>query len=417
MYKLIGELHIPGDKSISHRSVMFSSLAKGSSIVRGFLPGADCLSTIACFRALGISIEQEDDCLKIHGKGLHGLRQSRELLDCGNSGTTFRLLSGILSAQNFDSRISGDASIRKRPMNRIIEPLRLMGADIESAGGYAPLHIKGSPLKAISYVSPVASAQVKSCILLAALYAEGCTSVEEPVLSRNHTELMLRQFGADIESRGNLVRLRPVDNLYACEIEVPGDISSAAFFIAAASICEGSDLILRGVGINPSRDGILRIAEKMGANIEILSLRGEHEKSADLRIRHAKLRGCVIEGDIIPSLIDELPVIAAMASIAEGETCIRDAAELKVKESNRIRVMTEELTKLGVKVRETEDGMIIQGDTSIGSALIESHGDHRIAMTFAVLGLRSTGEIRVTHPECAAISYPQFYKDLASVCR
>lgn len=420
MTKLLGELRVPGDKSISHRSIMFASLAKGKTYVSGFLEVADCLSTISCFQKMGIEIERLKSDVIIYGKGLRGLKASSSILDCGNSGTTTRLISGILAAQNFDSTLTGDASIRKRPMNRIIKPLSMMGAKIESSeGGFAPLHIKASDLNGIDYISPVASAQVKSAILLAGLYAEGKTSVSEPVLSRNHTELMLKNFGAKVEILGTKATIYKCDELYACDIKVPADISSAAFFIVAASICKGSNLILKDVGINPSRDGILKVAKEMGAKIEILNIRGNEEKIADIYVSSADLKATNIGGDIIPSLIDEIPIIAAMASLAEGQTIIKDAKELKVKESNRIKVMVDELSKLGVDIKETDDGMIINGNPKqvFKAATIDSHKDHRIAMTFAILNLVCENKINILDADCVNISYPNFYEDLKSVCK
>ena len=403
MTKLLGKIQVPGDKSISHRSVMFASLAKGKTYVNGFLEGADCLSTISCFKKLGIEIERNKDKVIIEGKGLRGLQKSKEILDCGNSGTTTRLISGILAAQGFDTILTGDESIKKRPMNRIITPLSLMGANIKSTNdGYAPLYINGTNLHGIDYISPVASAQVKSAILLAGLYAEGKTSITEPLLSRNHTELMLKSFGADIESIGTKV-----------------NISSAAFFIVGASICKGSDLLIKNVGINPTRDGILKISKQMGANIELLNISDTEEKKADIRIKYSNLKGTIIGGDIIPSLIDEIPIIAAMAVFAEGQTIIKDAGELKVKESNRIKVMVSELQKIGVEIVETDDGMIINGNPNykFNSATIDSHKDHRIAMTFSILNLVSDNKITIIDKNCVDISYPNFYKDLQSISR
>jgi hypothetical protein len=420
MTKLLGKIQVPGDKSISHRSVMFASLAKGKTYVNGFLEGADCLSTISCFKKLGIEIERNKDKVIIEGKGLRGLQKSEEILDCGNSGTTTRLISGILVAQGFDTILTGDESIKKRPMNRIITPLSLMGANIKSTNdGYAPLYINGTNLHGIDYISPVASAQVKSAILLAGLYAEGKTGITEPLLSRNHTELMLKSFGADIESIGTKVSIKKCTELYANNIEIPGDISSAAFFIVGASICKGSDLLIKNVGINPTRDGILKISKQMGANIELLNISDTEEKKADIRVKYSNLKGTIIGGDIIPSLIDEIPIIAAMAVFAEGKTIIKDAGELKVKESNRIKVMVSELQKIGVDIVETDDGMIINGNPNykFNSATIDSHKDHRIAMTFSILNLVSDNKITIIDKNCVDISYPNFYKDLQSISR
>lgn len=411
-----GRLKVPGDKSISHRAVMFGSIAKGTTNIKGFLTGADCISTISIFKKMGIDIELDNTFVKVHGKGLYGLTCPHEILDCGNSGTTTRLVSGILSAQNFTSVLTGDKSIQKRPMNRIITPLSMMGADIESNDGFAPLTITGSKLHGIEYNSPVASAQVKSAILLAGLYASSPTTVTEPAKSRDHTELMLKRFGANLTSTKTSVTINPCSELFANDIDVPSDISSAAFFMAAAILVPGSELILENVGINPTRDGIIRVLKDMGANIEIINRKDSFEPVADIKVTYSKLHATCIGGDIIPTLIDELPLLAALASLADGTTVIKDALELKVKESNRIRVMCEELSKLGVDVVETEDGMEIKGaDNLKGNVTIATHDDHRIAMTFAVLNLISEGEIRLDNKNCVEISYPDFFNDLNKV--
>jgi len=411
-----GRLKVPGDKSISHRAVMFGSIAKGTTNIKGFLTGADCISTISIFKKMGIDIELDNTFVKVHGKGLYGLTCPHEILDCGNSGTTTRLVSGILSAQNFTSVLTGDKSIQKRPMNRIITPLSMMGADIESNDGFAPLTITGSKLHGIEYNSPVASAQVKSAILLAGLYASSPTTVTEPAKSRDHTELMLKKFGANLTSTKTSVTINPCSELFANDIDVPSDISSAAFFMAAAILVPDSELILENVGINPTRDGIIKVLKDMGANIEIINQTDSFEPVADIKVAYSKLHATCIGGDIIPTLIDELPLLAALASLAEGTTVIKDAGELKVKESNRIRVMCEELSKLGVDVFETEDGMEIKGaDNLKGNVTISTHDDHRIAMTFAVLNLVSDGEIRLDNKNCVEISYPDFFNDLNKV--
>ena len=411
-----GRLRVPGDKSISHRAVMFGSIANGTTNIKGFLTGADCISTISIFKKMGIDIELDNTFVKVHGKGLYGLNCPHEVLDCGNSGTTTRLVSGILSAQNFTSVLTGDKSIQKRPMNRIITPLSMMGADIESNDGFAPLTITGSKLHGIEYNSPVASAQVKSAILLAGLYASSPTTVTEPAKSRDHTELMLKRFGANLTSTKTSVTINPCSELFANDIDVPSDISSAAFFMAAAILVPDSELILENVGINPTRDGIIRVLKDMGANIEIINQTDSFEPVADIKVTYSKLHATCIGGDIIPTLIDELPLLAALASLADGTTVIKDALELKVKESNRIRVMCEELSKLGVDVVETEDGMEIKGaDNLKGNVTIATHDDHRIAMTFAVLNLVSDGEIRLDNKNCVEISYPDFFNDLNKV--
>lgn len=412
---LRGEINVPGDKSISHRAVMFGSLAQGTTTVENFLRGADCLSTIDCFRRLGIQIDETPELITIHGKGLHGLTAPSQLLDAGNSGTTTRLISGILSGQSFETTLTGDASIQKRPMKRIIEPLTQMGASITSlhGNGCAPLNIQGRPLHGIHYTTKVASAQVKSSILLAGLYADSATSVTEPALSRNHSELMLRQFGADVQTEGTTATIQPGPALAGQKIVVPGDISSAAYFIAAACITPDSELLIRNVGTNPTRDGILRVCRMMNADVTILPhAQNDGEPSADLLIRSSSLKGCVIEGELIPTLIDELPVIAVMACFAEGTTIIRDAAELKVKESNRIDVMAENLTAMGAQVTATDDGLIIEGGRPLRGAAIDSHLDHRIAMSFAVAALNADGETEIQDAECVNISYPAFYQDL-----
>ena len=415
---LKGVLSVPGDKSISHRAVMFGALASGTTRVSHFLEGADCLSTISCFRKMGIDIEKDGEELLIHGRGLRGLNSPREILNAGNSGTTTRLISGILAGQKFISELDGDSSLRSRPMKRIIDPLTAMGADIRSLmdNGCMPLRIAGRPLHAVHYNSPVASAQVKSCVLLAGLYAEGQTSVTEPVPSRDHTERMLSGFGAEITSRERTATVTGHPRLIGQHITIPGDISSAAYFIAAGLICPNSDLYIRNVNTNPTRAGILEVCRKMGGDIRMLNRNeGRGEPTADLLVTHSSLKGTVIEGDIIPTLIDELPVIAAMACFAEGETIIRDASELKVKESNRIAVMAQNLTAMGAQVRETDDGLRILGGRPLHGAVIDSHDDHRIAMTFAVAALCSQGETKIQGGECVNISYPAFYKDLGSL--
>lgn len=415
--KLHGKLTIPGDKSISHRAVMFGALAQGTTRITHFLEGADCLSTISCFQAMGIHIQKNKDEVLVEGKGLHGLQAPLDILDVGNSGTTTRLISGILAGQDFTSRLTGDASICQRPMGRIITPLSLMGAQITSQNqnGCAPLTIQGGHLHGIHYQSPVASAQVKSCVLLAGMYADAPTSVTEPVLSRNHTELMLNYFGAQVTSKGTTASILPQPDLKARDITVPGDISSAAYFIAAGLLVSGSEILLCNVGINPTRDGLLRVCQAMGGDITLLNVRNDGEPTADLLIRSSSLHGTEIKGEIIPTLIDEIPMIAVMAAFAEGTTVIRDAAELKVKESDRIQVMTDNLTRMGADVEALPDGMIIHGGKPLHGATIDSHKDHRIAMSFAVAGGICEGSLTITDGECVNISYPEFYTDLYSL--
>ncbi len=415
-----GEVTVPGDKSISHRAVMFGAISDGRTEIQNFLEGADCLSTISCFRSMGIEIEKKQNQILVHGKGLRGLTAPSGILDCGNSGTTTRLISGILSPQPFTSTLTGDDSIKKRPMNRIIEPLTMMGADIKSlnGNGCAPLQICGRPLHGIHYHSKVASAQVKSAILLAGLYAEGETRVTEPKLSRNHTELMLKRFGADVRTEGTTAVIRPAGHLTGTIILVPGDISSAVYFVAAALILPNSEVLIKNVGINPTRAGLLTVCKNMGAQISLVNESHEgSEPTADLLVHSSNLKGTVIEGDLIPAMIDELPTVALMACFAEGTTVIRDAAELKVKESNRIAIMVENLSAMGADIVETEDGMIIHGGKPLHGAVIDSHKDHRIAMTFAVAALAAGGETEILDADCVSISYPRFYDELNRLTR
>ena len=422
--RLKGEIAVPGDKSISHRAVMFGAIAEGDTHITGFLDSADCLSTISCFEKMGIRFEKDlsQKSVIVHGQGLHGLKKPAEILYTGNSGTTTRLISGILAGQNFVSVLDGDASIRKRPMRRIMDPLQRMGAAIVSENGNdcAPLHISPAALHAIAYASPVSSAQVKSCILLAGLYADGCTQVTEKALSRNHTELMLSGFGAQVLSQktaqGWTASILPASRLNACAVRVPGDISSAAYFIAAALIVPGSEVLIRNVGINPTRSGILKAARDMGAQIEVLNSRTEGgEPACDLLVRASSLHGITIAGHLIPTLIDELPVLAVLAAYADGTTIIRDAAELRVKESDRIASTTQALRQMGVRVTPTEDGMIIEGGAPVHGALVDSCMDHRIAMSMAVCGLAADGKTTIRDAECVDISYPSFFSDLSSL--
>ena len=407
---LIGEITIPADKSISHRAVMFSSLAKGKCIVKNFSSGADCHSTLNLFKKLGVNIDFIDEkTLKICSKGV--LKpDSDNIYSCGNSGTTMRLVSGILAGQNFDSTLTGDESLSKRPMKRVIDPLTLMGANIESVDGHAPLYIKGQPLKGINYSSKLASAQVKSCILLAGLNAEGETKYTEPYVSRNHTELMLDYLGADISVSGNTVTVRP-SKLDSKDVYVVGDISSAAFFIVAGLIVPNSDFIIKDVGLNPTRSGIIDVVKRMGGNIEVLS---EHvvsgELCADIRVQYTdSLKSCIIEGEDIPRMIDELPIIAVLASQADGETVVKDAQDLRNKESDRIKCLTGELKKIGVDIEERDDGFIRKGKKKLkGGSELESYHDHRLAMSFYVAGLICENEIAINGFEWTKISFPEF---------
>lgn len=415
---LKGTITVPGDKSISHRSIMFGSIAKGLTEVENFLKGADCRATIQCFRTLGIEIEESKSSVLVHGKGLRGLMPPAHILDVGNSGTTTRLLSGILAGQPFDSKLSGDASLNARPMKRIMEPLTQMGANISSIlrNDCAPLYITPGNLHGIHYNSPVASAQVKSCILLAGLYADSKTSVTEPSLSRNHTELMLKEFGADIRSTHALsstqatASILPCTELYGQHILVPGDISSAAYFIAAGLLVPDSEILIQNVGINPTRAGLLKVCEDMGGDITLLNERTQAgEPIADILVRTSALHSTTIEGDIIPALIDEIPVIAVMAAAAEGTTIIRDAAELKVKESDRIETVTDNLLSMGCNITATEDGMIIRGGRPLKGAVIHTLFDHRIAMAFSIAALIADGNTKILDSKCVDVSYPEFY--------
>lgn len=420
---LKGEVTIPGDKSISHRSIMLGSIALGTTEITHFLEGADCLSTIDCFRKMGVEIERKPSSILVHGKGLRGLTAPASTLNVGNSGTTTRLISGILSGQNFATTLSGDDSLNSRPMKRIMTPLNTMGAHIRSLNdnGCAPLHIRPGALHGIHYQSPVASAQVKSAVLLAGLYADSPTSVTEPALSRNHTELMLQGFGAyvatDLHTDGTVTaHVEPCKELYGQQICVPGDISSAAYFIAAALLVPGSELLVKNVGTNFTRAGFLKVCKAMGADIETVSQTIEGgESRADLLVRYSHLKGTVIEGDIIPTLIDEIPMIAIMAAFADGQTVIRDAAELKVKETNRIDTVTAGLKAMGAVITPTDDGMIIEGTGHLNGASIQSYLDHRIAMAFSVAGLASDGETQIVDSQCVDVSYPEFYATLNSV--
>ena len=464
---LKGTIKVPGDKSISHRAVMLGSLAEGTTRITGFLSGADCLSTIGCFRKMGIDIRMNDPVSNdpvsasdassktpsgteviVTGKGLHGLKDPMGTLDTGNSGTTTRLISGILSGQSFSSRLSGDASLNSRPMKRIMTPLSCMGADIKSENdnGCCPLLIRPAKLKGIDYISPISSAQVKSAVLLAGMYADGETKVTEPVLSRDHTERMIRMFGGYVKSfsaetedqeknnsnkrssSGPLTSKRhsalilPEPRLTGTDILVPGDISSAAYFIAAALLVPGSEILIQNVGINKTRAGILKVVEMMGGKLEYLNEKNtedqmDGEPVADILVKSSSLNGCEISGEIIPTLIDEIPMIAVMAAFANGKTVIRDAAELKVKETDRIMTVTQNLKKMGCDITPTDDGMIINGGNALHGAELLSYDDHRIAMSFTVAGLVAEGTTKIKDSECVSISYPSFFNDIESLIR
>ena len=415
---LRGEIRVPGDKSISHRSIMFGSIACGVTKVSGFLRGEDALATLEAFRAMGVRIEDDGETVTIQGKGLHGLCEPTDVLDCGNSGTSMRLLTGLLAGQSFFSVLNGDKYLRARPMKRVVGPLARMGARISgrAGGDKAPLAIQGTKLKGIEYDSPVSSAQVKSAIMLAGLYAEGETVVREPHLSRDHSERMLRHFGAKVESFSGGVRLSGGVELSGRDIVVPGDISSAAFFMVAALIVPDSELIIRGVGVNPTRTGIIDILKGMGADLELLNPREESgEPVADIRVRTSRLKAMEISGELVPRAIDEFPAICVAASLAEGTTVVSGASELRVKETDRIAAMADNLRRAGVTVVETPDGMEITGAGTLNGCAADSFGDHRIAMSMLVAGLAAQGETSVSDVDCIATSFPGFRKLLDGV--
>ncbi|WP_404442466.1 3-phosphoshikimate 1-carboxyvinyltransferase [Sutcliffiella horikoshii] len=419
---LKGTIKIPGDKSVSHRSVMFGSMAEGKTTVENFLPGDDCLSTISCFTKLGVKIEQDGSDVTVYGNGMKGLRESSEILDVGNSGTTARLMMGILSGLPFHSVLIGDESIAKRPMKRVTAPLRDMGARIQGNqdGNFTPISIQGGGLTGLDYVSPVASAQVKSAILLAGLQAEGVTSVKEPFKSRDHTERMLRAFGVEVmEEEGGKVSVAGNQELVSdLHIVVPGDISSAAFYLVAGAVVPGSRITLERVGLNPTRTGILEVLKNMGASLSYTNVVEDGpEPYADITIETSDLKGIEIGGDIIPRLIDEVPIIALMATQAEGTTVIKDAEELKVKETNRIDTVVNELKKLGADIVATKDGMIIKGKTRLYGGTLDSYGDHRIGMMGAIASLIADGETVLHNDQAINVSYPSFFEHMDSLRR
>lgn len=408
--KAVGQIKVPGDKSISHRAVMLGSLANGVTEISGFLKGADCLSTIDCFRKMGIDIDINGENVTVHGNGLRGLIKPDEMLYTGNSGTTTRLLCGILAGQNFDTSITGDASIQKRPMGRVVKPLSMMGAKIENE--YCPLYITGTKLHGIDYKMPVASAQVKTAIILAGLYADGETVIHEIEKSRDHTELMLSAMGADLTVDNLDITVKPTNDLTAVNVDVPGDISSAAFFLILGAIMPNSQITVTNVGINPTRTGIIDVLKDMGADITLENVHtSAGETVADITVRSSSLKGTTVGGDIIPRLIDELPIIAVAAVFADGQTVIKDAQELKVKETNRIRAVVDEFNKCGIDITETDDGMIINGGKSIHGADFKTYGDHRMAMSLTVLAQLADGESTLDNSDCACVSYPAFFDD------
>jgi 3-phosphoshikimate 1-carboxyvinyltransferase len=419
---LSGGVEPPGDKSISHRYAMIAALAEGASELRHFAAAADCHSTLDCMKALGAEVKIDKDTVRLTGRGLRGLKATRRALDAGNSGTTMRLLAGILAGQEFTSQLTGDASLQKRPMKRVVGPLRQMGADIRAReDNFAPLEIHGGHLQGIDFKMPMASAQVKSAVLLAGLFAQGETIVTEPARTRDHTELALEEFGAPIEKTGKTIRIQGLAagkgaaKLQARSLDVPGDLSSAVFFIAAASLFPDSNLLIHNVGLNPTRTAILDVFASMGASLQMLSVRSAHgEIVGDLAVKGASLKGGVIEGEQIPLVIDELPMLAALGPYTEQGIEIRNAAELRVKESDRIAALAENLRRMGATVEERPDGLRVEGRSAgkLRGAEIEPYGDHRIAMAFAVAALAASGRTIIRNADCAAVSYPNFFEDL-----
>ncbi|WHY65503.1 3-phosphoshikimate 1-carboxyvinyltransferase [Neobacillus sp. SuZ13] len=415
---LNGEITIPGDKSISHRSVMFGSIAHGETTVSNFLLGEDCLSTISCFRKLGVTIEESDGQLRIIGKGFEGLTEPNEVLDVGNSGTTIRLLMGILAGRPFFSSLVGDESIGKRPMTRVTNPLSELGSRIDGRnnGSFTPISIRGGELKPVNYQLPVASAQVKSALILAGLQADGQSVIIEPEETRDHTERMIIKFGGEIHKDNQMIIVNGGQKLTGTHVYVPGDISSAAFFLVAGAIIPESEVVLKNVGLNPTRTGIIEVMKKMGADLEIVqNEESSFEPMGDLIIKSSSLKGTVIEGDLIPKLIDEIPIIALLATQAEGTTIIKDAEELKVKETNRIDTVVHELKTLGARIEATEDGMIIHGKTKLSGGTVSSHGDHRIGMMLAIAALLCNERAELENPEAISVSYPNFFDHLNSL--
>jgi 3-phosphoshikimate 1-carboxyvinyltransferase len=415
---LIGELIVPGDKSISHRAVMFGAMANGDTTISHFLEGEDCGRTIDAFLAMGVSIEKNETEIIVHGKGIDSLQEPTQPIDLGNSGTTARLLIGILSGLPFHVTLFGDESLSKRPMDRVAVPLREMGATIDGRenGKYLPLAIRGGNLTGITYETPVKSAQVKSAIILAGMFADGITTVKEKTVTRNHTENMIEAFGGSIETSSDAISIEGKQNLKGTEIHVPGDISSAAFFLVAAAMKKGSVLTLRDVGLNPTRTGIIDVLKQMGAIIDIDEKRAVGgEAVGDITINSGQLHGIEIGGNIIPRLIDEIPILALLASQATGTTIIKDAEELRYKETDRIQVVVDTLSSLGVNIKGTADGMIIEGNQTITGGEADSYGDHRIGMMIAIASLVATDSIILKNPSCIAVSYPAFFDDLNKI--
>jgi 3-phosphoshikimate 1-carboxyvinyltransferase len=416
---LRGEISVPGDKSIGHRAVIFGSIAHGSSRVSNLSGGEDNQRTVQAFKDLGVKISTEGEALYIEGKGWEGLKSPEKIIDCGNSGTTMRLLSGVLAGRPFNAILDGDQSLRRRPMQRVIEPLRRMGANLvgREGTGLAPLEINGGKLRGIEYAMPIASAQVKSAILLAGLQAEGVTVVDEPQNSRNHTELMIKGFGGEVAVHGRKVSVNGCQTLHGKDLRIPGDISSAAFFLVAAALIPGSKVVVRRVGVNPTRDGIIEILRRMGADIELLGATVEAgEPVADLSVAGRRLKGVEIGSELVARTIDEYPILAIAAALADGVTVIRDVKELRFKESDRISAMTEGLRRLGVEVEERENGMTIHGRETLQGNKLRSFGDHRIAMSLAVAGLSADGGVEIDDAQCVDISFPTFFNLLNEIC-
>ena len=420
--RLRGALSVPGDKSISHRAVMFNAIAEGKAEITHFLPGADCFSTIACFRAMGVQIEQHADRVVVHGVGLRGLREPSDVLDCGNSGTTLRLMTGLLAGiDGMYAVLTGDASLRSRPQRRIVDPLRGLGATLDGRhqGALAPISVRGARLHGGHYALSIASAQVKSAVLLAALSGDGVMTVSGRIDGRDHTERMLAGMGIDIQTRGNVVTLTPPVHPvfpYALSLRVPGDPSSAAFWWVAAAIHPNAELTTMGVGMNPTRIGALEVLRAMGARVTVSNMRTEgSEPVADVTVASSSLTGTTIKGAIIPALIDEIPILAVAAAMATGQTVIADAAELKAKETDRIQTVVEALQAMGVRVEATADGMIIEGRGHLDATQVDSHGDHRLAMAWAVAALVARGEMHIAGSEAVDVSYPDFWRDIAAI--
>ena len=418
---LRGEITLPGDKSITHRAIILSSIAEGKSYLKGVQRGKDCLATLKCIEQMGVPVREGEKEVIIEGVGLEGLKEPEDVLNCGNSGTTMRLLAGLLAGQRFYSVLSGDKFLRKRPMKRIVDPLREMGAKIEGRekGNFPPLTIVGGELKGINYLSPIASAQVKSCLLLAGLYAKGKTFVKEPYKSRDHTERMMQYLGIPVRIKGLEVQLEGEngESFKGKSFYIPGDISAGAFFIGAAVSLPGSRVKLSNVGLNPTRKGFIDVLLKMGAEVKISNFKKIcEEEVGDIEVRGGNnLRGVVIQGEMIPRLIDEIPILTVVSCFAQGDTLIKDAGELRVKETDRIRAIVSELKKMGADIEERKDGMLIKGGNKLRGALVNSWGDHRIAMALAIAGLRCEGETTIADTQCIDTSFPEFQKTLREI--